>query len=655
MATWTCELCTFVGNAAGTACCEVCAGPNPATPQPYDDGDDDDLRASDDSLSSEEDDGHLLASSSASDSGGTAAVEVAAAAPSAEAKARDVAVEAAEQAEEAEAVSRWCRAVTASFDALCTVAVLFHARAAPLFLRTIAPTVFRASGRPFDEVSGRSSFAAVAGAPLPWTACVYVAARLTGGAGSAAYPPGRRPQVTVRALVSVSPRQVSLRQEVDGAEFQIGRAEPRVVLRFGGQQHDGSDEYTPVNKRARFGGGGAAAIEPSRAGGFAGRSWRGAGLAGDSGGGGWGRGGGGGGGGRVEVATMVTLVEAAKKQFRECCQDYVRQRRALGRSLPRLHEASAAPAPSSSTVSGEGEAGGRQPSAHDGVAAQAGWREGQVVTARNFFEYIKTTDDYKEQLVHVEPIPARLGEWRPLPTRLASAVRDGLLRMGIPRLFSHQVREPPMPPTPPDERIALINKNCLRFPYDSTCWRSHYLHPPPPGCRVAASHHAVVRCEHGRSMVCVQAEGIESILDGCPALIATTATSSGKSMLYHLHDIKRSQTDLWPDCELPMVVAMPARILMSQSRYTVPIAESYLGWLHRRRRVVPGVVGAVDTPAPRALLVFPTKVRLAAVQSAGRALLSPQGRRPQRAAGQTHSRARALGRHVYGCGGRSWD
>jgi DEAD/DEAH box helicase domain-containing protein len=84
-----------------------------------------------------------------------------------------------------------------------------------------------------------------------------------------------------------------------------------------------------------------------------------------------------------------------------------------------------------------------------------------------------------------------------------------------------------------------------------------------------------------------QVEGINAVLDGAPAVLATTATSSGKSLMY-----------------------------------TIPIAEAYLKW---RVRAAETAIYGTPEPAPRALLIFPTKALAHDQLGKLRALLSEDG------------------------------
>jgi hypothetical protein len=108
----------------------------------------------------------------------------------------------------------WCASASRVFDAVATVAVLFHVRSAPMFLRAVRETVTEAAGQPFDEQ-------------------------------------------TLRALQLVSPGQLLSRQEVAGEDGQVGLEEPRVILRF--TEAPAPPAAGPW-KRQR--------LEPSRAGGF---------------------------------------------------------------------------------------------------------------------------------------------------------------------------------------------------------------------------------------------------------------------------------------------------------------------------------------------------------------------------------------------------
>jgi hypothetical protein len=148
---WECPLCTYVDNFGPI--CGVCDSRKPACTEDGG-GRDPQMEGKDDS----DDFGDAL------DMAG---------------EQEETAEQAERRKEDEEEIQRWCRAATASFDALCTVAVLFHVRAAPLFLRSVAPTVaqvsqwsrlrlhqcigalkltgiVQSSGRPFDEVTVRT-------------------------------------------------------------------------------------------------------------------------------------------------------------------------------------------------------------------------------------------------------------------------------------------------------------------------------------------------------------------------------------------------------------------------------------------------------------------------------------------------------------------
>ena len=126
MARWTCPLCTFVDNDASQLHCEVCGAPNPTQPAGS--------QQQSELAQVEQDEAQSLGQASEAEEEGDEDIEEA----------------------EHDLIGRWCTDASHSFNALCTVAILFHARAAPLFLKSVAPTIAQHSGRPFDEVTARA-------------------------------------------------------------------------------------------------------------------------------------------------------------------------------------------------------------------------------------------------------------------------------------------------------------------------------------------------------------------------------------------------------------------------------------------------------------------------------------------------------------------
>ena len=369
---WQCAMCTYRNNADSSQECEVCDGP-----RPDDDGDG--------AAPQDQRERPSLALPGGKDSQAAAAAgpasakaapkrsfesvqqqrtqqqtqqQTAAANPRRQKKKNKAEPEEEEEEEEeplSEQDMAWCAAANSAFFALIQLAVLFHVRHAPLFLRSIADTVSQQnSGQPFDEV-------------------------------------------TARAFARISPRQISLRHEANAQEGQLGTAELRVVVRFDHGDPDGP-AADPVAKRSRA----SSSLEPSRSGGLPPQQrWRNAGLAGGGGGGGWSS--------KTSGAGLEQLVIAAKVEFARRCQAYALLRRKEGRGLPRLHENDQTQAPSVFAPPPAGAGGAAAGDAAAAVAAGAGsgsWGKGEKVTAVNVLEYLKTTDDYNGQLVHIEPVAA---------------------------------------------------------------------------------------------------------------------------------------------------------------------------------------------------------------------------------------------------------
>ena len=207
-------------------------------------------------------------------------------------------------------------------------------------------------------------------------------AELTSACGHVHQNSGRPfDEMTVRTLSSVSPRQLSLRHEINGSEGQLGIAEPLVVLRFAPEPAAGAGQQQPAGKRP--------GVEPSRGGGLARPHWRNAGLAGGSAS--WKPNGNGGrankaGAGARQLPAgasglggLQQMVSAACVEFRQRLAAYVVDRRVHGRALPRLHETEAPrPRPHAAALVMTAAAAAK---------GQGGWAEGQPVTALNFFEY----------------------------------------------------------------------------------------------------------------------------------------------------------------------------------------------------------------------------------------------------------------------------
>lgn len=372
---WECPLCTYRSNDDLAEECEICDGPRPAAEKAQVD--------SQTTLDGAAAPGNLV----------PAAAAATAAAPTVSRKpapkrgldrqqppkapaGKQPEIEEQPLSEEDEA---WCAAANSAFLALIQLAVLFHVRRAPLFLRSIADTVSQQnSGQPFDEV-------------------------------------------TARAFARISPRQVSLRHEANAQEGQIGTAELRVVVHFEHSDPDGP-AADPMAKRPR-----ASPMEPSRSGGLPAQSrWRGSGSS-------WST--------KTSSIGMEQLVVAAKVEFARRCQMYARLRRKEGRGLPRLHENDQTQAPSvfAGRRQEDNNASAAAEAASSTTSSSSSWSRGEKVTAVNILEYLKATDDYSGQLVHVEPVPARPAELRDYPTRLAPEVKAGLQAAGITQLFSHQV------------------------------------------------------------------------------------------------------------------------------------------------------------------------------------------------------------------------
>eukprot|EP00638_Chattonella_subsalsa_P000234 CAMPEP_0117767162 /NCGR_PEP_ID=MMETSP0947-20121206/21430_1 /TAXON_ID=44440 /ORGANISM="Chattonella subsalsa, Strain CCMP2191" /LENGTH=1052 /DNA_ID=CAMNT_0005590729 /DNA_START=41 /DNA_END=3200 /DNA_ORIENTATION=+ len=67
------------------------------------------------------------------------------------------------------------------------------------------------------------------------------------------------------------------------------------------------------------------------------------------------------------------------------------------------------------------------------------WPKGKTVTVDNFLEYMQSTEEYKDQLVHVEIIESRQAELSALSeVPLAPEVISAIRQRGIEKLYSHQ-------------------------------------------------------------------------------------------------------------------------------------------------------------------------------------------------------------------------